>query len=196
MTQLSALGVVLAGQVEDILLRTGRSIGTIIPQCTVEERARDELAITEHPVQSGAAITDHAYKIPTTVTARYSWSNSGSIFSLTTGGLISSDPSDIYNNLLTLQASRQPFDLQTGKRPYSNMLIKSLEQVTDNKTENALSVTITFQQIIIVDVLATQLKTQSQANPAQTAPVVNGGTVQPKPVPQSVLSTFSGLFGG
>jgi hypothetical protein len=35
-----------------------------------------------------------------------------------------------------------------------------------------------------------------QANPAQTAPVVNKGTVQPKPVQQSILSQIVGAFGG
>lgn len=195
MSALSAIGTVLAGSLEDILLRTGRSIGTIIPQCTIEERVRDDLEITEHPIEDGANITDHAFKKPSIITARYGWSNSGSIFNLTTGGIVSSDPVDIYNQLLALQASRQPFTLQTGKLPYNNVLIQSIEQLTDKATENVLAVTITFKQIIIVSLQAATLQTSSQANPAQTAPVANGGTVQPKPVPTSVLAQVAALFG-
>ncbi|GLQ96480.1 phage baseplate protein [Dyella mobilis] len=196
MSGLSALGIVLAGSLEDVLLRTSRSIGTIIPQCTVEERVVDELEITDHPIEQGADITDHAFKRPSIVTARYGWSNSGSIFNLTTGGIVSSDPVDIYNQLLALQASRQPFTLQTGKLSYDNVLIKTIEQLTDMKTENALSVTITFKQIIIVSLQATTLQAANQANPAQTAPVTNGGTVQPNPVPTSVLSTITSYGAG
>ncbi len=195
MSQLSAVGTVIAGQVEDILLRVSRSIGTIIPQCTVEERARDEMAITEHPIQTGASITDHAYSMPSIVTARYGWSNSGAVFDLNSGGLVTSDPQSIYDQLLTLQKSRQPFTLTTGKQSYPNMLIGILEQTTDKRTENILMVSITFRQILIVDIQDAQLQTTNMANPAATAPVTNSGTVQPKPVSTSILSTTTSLFG-
>lgn len=192
---LSAIGTVLAGTLSDILLRTSRSIGTIIPQCTIEERVRDDLEITEHPIEQGAEITDHAFKRPSVITARYGWSNSGSIFNLTTGGIVTSDPDDVYNQLLALQSSRQPFILQTGKLSYPNTLIQSIEQITDQKSENALAVTITFKQIIIVGLQATSLQAANQANPAATAPVTNGGTVQPNPVPTSILAQGASLFG-
>lgn len=195
MSVISSVGLVLAGQLEDILLRTSRSIGTIIPQCIVEERVRNELVITQHPIQNGAPITDHAFLMPTLVTARYGWSNSGAIFNITTGGLVSSDPKDIYDQLLTLQASRQPFVLQTGKRPYRNMLIQAIEQITDKSSENILSVTITFKEVFIVTVEDVQVAAENQASPEQTAPVVNKGTIQPKPVSQSVLRSAAGAFG-
>jgi hypothetical protein len=72
------------------------------------------------------------------------------------------------------------------------MLIQAVEQTTDDASENALQVSITFKQIIIVDVQSAQLKTQNLADPAQTAPVINNGSVQPKPVTQSILSTLFG----
>lgn len=196
MSILSQVGLLVAGTVEDVLLRVGRSIGTIIPQCTIEERARDELAITEHPIQSGSPITDHAYKMPAILTARYGWSQSGAIFNFNGGGILSSDPKDVYSQLLDLQASRQPFQLVTGKRAYDNMLIQSLEQITDRNSENVLNVTITFKEIFIVNVDEVTVIPSDQANPAQTAPVVNKGTVQPKPVQQSILSQIVGAFGG
>jgi len=193
---LSQVGLLVAGEVADIFLKSGRAIGTIIPQCTIEERARDELAITEHPIQTGAPITDHAYKIPSTVTARYGWSQSGAIFNLTSGGILSSDPKDVYDQLRMLQENRQPFQLITGKRTYDNMLIQTLEQVTDKATEHALAVTITFKEVFLVNVVEVQVVAENQADPAQTAPVVNKGTVQPKPVQQSVLSSIAGFVGG
>ena len=48
----------------------------VIPQVTVEERHHDELEITEHPVQQGASIADHAFKRPSEITVKAMWSNS------------------------------------------------------------------------------------------------------------------------
>lgn len=56
----------------------------LIPQATLEERHHDELEITEHPVEQGAAISDHAYKRPSTIAIRCGWSNSPS----KSGGLL------------------------------------------------------------------------------------------------------------
>ena len=41
-----------------------RSIGTVIPDVVIEEAHRDELIITQHPVEKGATITDHAFARP------------------------------------------------------------------------------------------------------------------------------------
>ena len=67
-----AVGSVLAGQVQ----RPPRSIGPIVAQITESERHVDEIEITEHPVQQGAAIADHMFKKPAEVTLKVSWSNS------------------------------------------------------------------------------------------------------------------------
>lgn len=202
MSILSAAGVTIAGQIEDVLLRQGRSIAGIVPQVVIEEKHRDELVITNHPVQNGANITDHAFKNPSMVSLRYGWSSSGALYSLDLGA-----PSvdDVYAMLLDLQASRQPFDVVTGKRNYSNMLIRSLDLVTDRTTENSIVVEVMLQQIIIVDTQTATLKSAANmSDPASTAPVSNAGVKQPIPVSQSVLSRISagaqsaigGIFGG
>lgn len=43
---------------------------------TLEEIHRDDLEITEHPVEMGAPIADHAFKRPAEVIIRCAWSNS------------------------------------------------------------------------------------------------------------------------
>lgn len=48
----------------------------IVPQIVVEEMHQDVLTITQHPVEQGAAIADHAYKEPAEVTIKCAWSNS------------------------------------------------------------------------------------------------------------------------
>lgn len=177
MSILSATGITVAGQLEDVLLRQGRSIAGIVPQVVVEEKHRDELVITNHPVQNGANITDHAYKQPAMVSLRYGWSSSGALFSLDLGA-----PSvdDVYRMLLDLQDGRQPFDVVTGKRNYSNMLIRSIDLVTDKTTEKSIIVDVLLQQIIIVETQAATLKSPTvMTMPEKTAPVTNAGVKQP-----------------
>lgn len=62
----------------------GEALAPLTPQVTLEERHLDELEITEHPIEQGAAIADHAFKRPSEVIIRCAWSNSPSA----SGGLI------------------------------------------------------------------------------------------------------------
>lgn len=194
MSILTSSGLLALGQVIDnVLIRKGRSIAGIIPQVVIQEHHRDELEITKHPVEQGAAITDHAFNQPSTCTMRCGWSNSGSLFSLGSGV---SDPDSTYGMLLNLQASRQTFDVLTGKRTYSSMLIKALDVVTDASTENSLIVEIQLQQILIAQTLTTTLPpAANMASPEQTAPSVNAGTKQPQAVPSSVLFQGAQILG-
>ncbi|MGN5479530.1 phage baseplate protein [Cupriavidus basilensis] len=46
----------------DMILLSSKKIGDIEISATVEETYEDELQITEHPVEKGAQVTDHAFK--------------------------------------------------------------------------------------------------------------------------------------
>ena len=190
----------IIGDLETVLFRQGRSIAGIIPNVTVEESHHDEMTITNHPVEQGATISDHAFKNPAQVTCRYGWSNSSLLqaaaVDLVSGLLQGSlggasgdslDVNQVYAKLLELQTSAKPFDLVTGKRSYSNMLIKSLSMTTDAATENALIVTAVMQQVIIVQTQVTTLQpAENHAQPQSTAPMQNTGTKQPQAVSQTL----------
>lgn len=178
----------------DVLLTPKSSIGGIEIQASIEEIHSDALQVTEHPVQLGAAITDHAFKRPAEVVLRCGWSNSstdsllGGISKLFSGGGFSGESyvDAIYSQLLALQESRTPFDITTQRRSYSNMLVIGLSATTDAKTSNILMIEATCRQIIIVETQATTLPPrEAQANPANTAEVENVGTVQPQPATPS-----------
>lgn len=142
-----------------------RMIGTIMPGVTVEELHRDDLVITDHPVERGAAISDHAFKLPATVEMRCGWSD-------TQGG--PGYVQEVYQTLLDLQAEREPFAVYTGKRAYNNMLIRSLAVSTDEKSETALMVVCALREIIIVDTQT--VSKASQKTPSKTAGEANTGT--------------------
>lgn len=195
----------------------GESLAPIVAQAYIEERHYDQIEITEHPVEQGASIADHAFKRPAEVIVKWGWSNSpsgpGSLIGQALGlgaavvgqplGQLASLPAtiraaqslftgndqnqvkQIYQTLLQLQADRIPFDLFTGKRAYTNMLLYALSVDTDQNTENSMIVTAVCRQIIIVTTQVVPLlgNSNTQAEPAVTAPTQDQGPQQLQPAP-------------
>src|SRR5260363_391281 len=121
---------------QSVLIRARRSIGEIVPNVVIEEVHQDALTITEHPVEQGAAIADHAYVRPAEVVMRCGF-GPGHAFSR----MESSDPAWMYQQLRARQASRQPCDVITRKRAYRNMLIRQLTVTTAPEREHGLMLT-------------------------------------------------------
>lgn len=149
-----------------------RNIGGFIADATLEESHHDTLTVTRHPVQQGAEITDHSFKNNAEVIIRAAWSDA----SLQALG----DPNFskvMYANFLELQASRQPFDIQTGKRSYSNMLITSLQETTTEKTENSLVLIIQCRENIFAQTQTITVPSNAvMKDPSSTQAVSNLGT--------------------
>jgi hypothetical protein len=155
-----------------VMVRPQRSLGGLYADVTIEEKHTDELEITEHPVEQGAAVHDHAYKKPEIVTIR-----AGVTDAKQSGGERPSQ--EFYDKLLDLQAKREPFDIVTGKRKYTNMLIKSLSAYSDPDNENCLIFTAECQEVIIVTTQVTSVPPRAkQANPAKTGATEDKGQVQ------------------
>lgn len=184
-----------------IQLTPRSSIGDIEIQATLEEIHNSTVQITEHPVELGAEITDHAFKKPDEVVLRCAWSNSspqallGTVQRLFSGELSGADyVSDVYSQLRELQEARTPFEIVTTTRRYQNMLITALQVTRDQKTGNALVCTATCREVIIVQTKATTLPPrQDQASPEETAEVEDRGTVQAVPATPSPGGAVSPL---
>lgn len=184
-----------------IQLTPRSSIGGIEIQATLEEIHNSTVQITEHPVELGAEITDHAFKKPDEVVLRCAWSNSspqallGTVQRLFSGELSGADyVSDVYSQLRELQEARMPFEIVTTTRRYQNMLITALQVTRDQKTGNALVCTATCREVIIVQTKATTLPPrQDQASPEETAEVEDRGTVQAVPATPSPGGAVSPL---
>ena len=178
-----------------LIIKPHRALGSMSLQVTLEESHQDDLEITDHPIEKGAAISDHAFKRPAEVTIKGAWSaspaDSGLIdgviggLSATISGaktLLSGKPPttmvDTYAQLLALQKNVVPFDIYTGKRKYSNMLIRSLSVSTDKSTENCLMITAVCREVLLVStqVLAYAVPVTNQADPGATASPVASGT--------------------
>lgn len=172
----------LLGEISYALIQpSARAIGMIFADVTVEENHRDEVIITQHPVEGGGVITDHAYKRPAEIEIRCGFSNSSAGYV----GYVQEQ----YRALLALQLARQPFSVYTGKRRYKNMLIRGLSVVTDPHSENVLMASVALQEIVIVktqttggqqsgtggDTASAASKSSDQASPETTGSVSNSG---------------------
>lgn len=150
-----------------------RSFGGITGYITISENAVDALEITQQPVQQGAAVSDHAFKKPITLSIQIQF-KSANIISLVSGTSMSL--AQTYQSLLALQTPIPPntletFSVVTPKRTYANMLLATLGQTTDKKTENVLSITCTFQEVIMAPVAGTIVPRKQLSRPGS-----NGGT--------------------
>lgn len=169
-----------------------RAVAGITFQATVREVATDRLETTLHPVERGASTTDHAFNMPAELTIE-AWSSNSS----DEGGGDPNFVTNLYQQLLALKQGANLFQVTTGKRIYDTMLMTSLTQTTDAKSEYALGVTMSFREIFIVDTVTTTVPpAANQGDPTKTGAVANQGTVQIAPAPQANQSALSQLFGG
>lgn len=193
------------------------NIGGIVVPATLEETSTDLVNVTDHPVEAGAEISDHAYYRPAELVMRCGWSNSSTftlesaVSSLFSGGGIASfaatvfgqNPpvsgggmsisdfvSGIYSQLLSLQQSLVPFTVVTSIRQYTNMIMTSLVLTRDKKTSQALMVTVSMRQVIIVSTVSTTLASlANQALPSNTAETLPVG-------PQNLIANSTPSPGG
>lgn len=153
---------------------------------TIEEDHDDELIITQHPVEFGAIISDHAYKKPAEVRIRCAWNNSGSTYPVR-GSYSRQEPlvssgyegyaRAVYEEILALQESRVPFSAVTGKRIYNDMLVASVRVHTAPGSEYTLMADITLREIILVSTKT--LSVDAAATRTENAtPQINEGKKQ------------------
>lgn len=165
-------------------------IATIIPNVTVEAVGQDALGITGAPVETGATMTDHSFKLPVRLEMVAGWSDS----SAGVDGYIQK----IYQDLLRLQATRMPFTIYTSRRMYPNMLMESITDPIGAHTFSSMLPRITFRELIISRTQTDSASTAkpasnpaNQANPESTGAVTDRGTVTPQAVG---AQSFAGAY--
>jgi hypothetical protein len=159
---------------------TTNSTTTLVADAVVEEIHDDELVITEHPVEQGSTIADHAYKLPARLELTYAWS-AGSNQNTAAG-----DPlaflKNLYQQILGFMVNRTLCTVNTGKRIYKSMLVKTARTTSDKENENSLTVRIGLQEILMATTQLVPLTpAAAQAIPQKTAPVTNKGNTQLQP---------------
>lgn len=124
------------------------------------------LAITEHPIQTGASISDHAYMEAQSVTFEIGMSNVMQDIQATSikpfSGVDSSRSVNAYKILRQLQKDRIAIDAITRLGTYKNMLIETISAPDDNKTLFGLKATVTLKEIFVVNVTTVKISKRAQ----------------------------------
>ena len=151
-----------------------RYIGTIVPDVTVEEVHNDRLEITQHPIQTGAVVSDHSFAPPATcVDPVRLLGLDRRLPRLRPGGLPAlPGPAGHATTVRCVD----------GKRSYTNMLIRELGVSTDVSSEYALMCAVSLQQVTLTDTTGSGMTQANQMFPQQTAPEINQGLVKLIPV--------------
>lgn len=180
--------------------QSSRKIGLIIPDVVVSEKHTDTLEVTEHPVEIGAPMADHAYKRPSELTMEVGFAGGGSLLDLldtsSVGITLGTSPQETYQKILDLQASRVPFDVTTGKKKYSNMLIRVIDVTTDRTSENVLMCVLTLKQVLISQTQSISVADKSNmATGVSTSSVQNSGVKSLTSTNTSLLSKAASALG-
>lgn len=184
-----------------------RRIGIIVPSVVISEKHMDATEVTEHPVEIGAPVSDHAYDRPAEVTMELGFAGGGSlidgvdttsVFDVDTGLSLGTSPEAIYQELLDLRKKKEPFAVTTGKRQYQNMLIRAIEVLTEKTSENVLMVTLTLRELLLTETdKVSTTPAEKMKYPQDTAGVSNAGLKNPvTPAKRdSILNATGGFIG-
>ncbi len=145
--------------------------------------------ITLNPVQTGAAISDHAYAIPARLDVEIAMSDAMQSFDVSQWNDGPSRSVSAYQTLVALQKNRTVVQVATRLRQYDQMLVSDVRAEETKETAFALKARVCFTEIIraSVEVTSSSIKwdVADSALPQVTGQTV-GGQAQVSPVPASV----------
>jgi hypothetical protein len=147
--------------------------------------------ITLNPVQTGAAISDHAYTVPARLVVEIAMSDAMQSFIV---GQWSDGPSksaSAYQTLVALQRQRQVLQVATRLRQYDQMLISEVRTEETVGTRFALKAIVTFTEIITASVESTSSGVSFDPALPQTTGQTVTGQVRVSPVPENVQAQNS-----
>jgi len=152
-------------------------------------RAQDEqrVIITENPVQTGAAINDHAYALPAKLTIEILMSDSMQSYYHEQFSGDKSRSVSAFQTLRSLARDRVIVQVATRMMAYDNMMITSLESEQNHQTLGGGSFFVTFQEIIqaSVQVMPAALHTSPRSNTIALTP---SGFTPTAPIPDVVAN--------
>ena len=142
------------------------SIGDFYFDAVFRTEHSANMIITEHPVQTGAPIADHAYLEPEEITCEIGMTD-------VNGDGVSVQ---MYQQLRELMARREPFTLVTRLHSYNDMLISALSVPDDYTTMFALKAGIVFKQVRVVQVATVMVQQTVSGSKAETVSPSGGSS--------------------
>jgi len=182
-------------------------IDSIVLDASLKEEHTGEVEVTDHPVEQGAAVTDHARPKPEELTIEGVVSNTP-LNALQTSRAVTyegvpfttsaasnavrgkpGNAESAYTQLLDLKEGKRLLTIVTALRTYENMLMTSLKVPRDAQTGDVLKFEAKFKSIRIVTNAVTVVATQK---PKAKKPVAKGS--QPTSTPAASKITYGPKF--
>lgn len=172
----------VSGKSFDALLYCKTNIGGYFFDGFLSVDHSRETEITSNPVETGAAISDHAYVKPAEISMEIIMSDAHS--SLVSGQFTGSwsRSVDAWSVLKALQDNRIPMTVLTRLDIYKNMLIKSISANDTYATKDGLRAVVK-----LVEIPVARVKTVKISSADQTTITTEAGKVEAQKVIESIL---------
>lgn len=184
-----------------IFVKQNAVLDTITLDVSLSETHASKVEVTEHPVETGASIVDHARPKPDVLTIEglvsadplptgEFASSQGDASDTQHGERLFERPGQAYRDLLDLKNAGKLVDVSTALRQYENMLLTDLSVPRDPKTGQALRFSATFTEVRVVS----NREVAVEAEPKQHGGKKHGAEA-PAKLKSTALSDVGDFFG-
>lgn len=149
------------------------------------------LTITEHPIETGAAVSDHAYVNPVELVMQVGMSDVAE--SIVAGQFSQGSSRSItaFQVLTQLQGQLIPMDVFCRLGLFKNMLIETIAVPDDYTTLYGLRATVTMKEVFVATVKTVKISARPQVTDS-----TNGGTREPETPNKSIFKQAKDIFNG
>lgn len=168
--------------IQRLFIRSKRSLAGVELDAVLREDHISQVSVTKNPVEFGADITDHAIVMPKSITIVAEVSDTP-LFGLGSIGAIiepitklfgTSTESNVtrtkaaYDALIKVQEAREPIEIQTKLKSYTDMVITSITTSQDKDTGMIVNLIITADEVLITESDVVEIS-ENQLEPGATA---------------------------
>lgn len=149
--------------IQSLFIRSNKNIAGIRLDAVTVESHVSQVRTTKSPVEFGADVTDNSIVEPKSLTITAEVSDSP-VNGSSLGPLISQNDTfgsatepnitrsnAAYNALISFQENKEPTEVQTRLKQYSNMLITNISTTQDKDSSKIASMAITMDEILILE---------------------------------------------
>lgn len=152
-------GAKVAGAFDLFGIKRTTSIDGFLAFVCTDESHSDGMEVTTHAVQQGFIVTDHVLRKPSIL----------SLNVIVEGDFFGLSIDDKYTQAIEFMRLGEVVDVVTTNRLYKNMVITSIDSMTDTQSEKLLSMRIELVEIRIVNAEVVEVPPEEkQANPKKT----------------------------
>ena len=155
-----------------------------------------EVELTRHPVQTGAAVSSHAYVNPARITLDVGMSDAMAAYSTGVNDAAAftgnqSKSVSAYQEMISLLYARQLCKLTTRLRTYDSVVVTSVSPQESHKTIAGLRMRVTLTQVFLAGTVTTAVTARPDTGAAS-----DQGNTNPTPLSSTTQQQFTPAYLG